>query len=278
MKTTMRWTALLLAAALLVSCAGCKKSGGQGTTQDGEYDQSGNYRPALPNVSAELADAVRQNSDVVGWLTLPNTTINEAVVQTTNNDYYLRRDVKKNYAYEGCYYMDYESVMFDNGADLAQNTIIYGHNLGSPMGVKDDPEGAKFAQLLKLEDIELAKKTPYVYLTTEGAAHVFEIFAVFYCEAETSPVPYHMAEYSDERFNALIGDVKARSESAYDVEVTPEDRILSLSTCSYKYGTYTQNPDQRFVVMGRLVREGEGYHETANLVKNENPKLPAFVK
>ena len=32
MKTTMRWTALLLAAALLVSCAGCKKSGGQGTT------------------------------------------------------------------------------------------------------------------------------------------------------------------------------------------------------------------------------------------------------
>lgn len=187
MKTTMRWTALLLAAALLVSCAGCKKSGGQGTTQDGEYDQSGNYRPALPNVSAELADAVRQNSDVVGWLTLPNTTINEAVVQTTNNDYYLRRDVKKNYAYEGCYYMDYESVMFDNGADLAQNTIIYGHNLGSPMGVKDDPEGAKFAQLLKLEDIELAKKTPYVYLTTEGAAHVFEIFAVFYCEAETSP-------------------------------------------------------------------------------------------
>ncbi|MFR9191100.1 MAG: hypothetical protein ACLVL7_13435 [Anaerotruncus massiliensis (ex Togo et al. 2019)] len=95
MKTTMRWTALLLAAALLVSCAGCKKSGGQGTTQDGEYDQSGNYRPALPNVSAELADAVRQNSDVVGWLTLPNTTINEAVVQTTNNDYYLRRDVKR---------------------------------------------------------------------------------------------------------------------------------------------------------------------------------------
>lgn len=99
----------------------------------------GELPPALPNVSAELADAVRQNSDVVGWLTLPNTTINEAVVQTTNNDYYLRRDVKKNYAYEGCYYMDYESVMFDNGADLAQNTIIYGHNLGSPMGVKDDP-------------------------------------------------------------------------------------------------------------------------------------------
>ena len=98
-------------------------------------------------------------------------------------------------------------------------------------------------------------------------AHVFEIFAVFYCEAETSPVPYHMAEYSDERFNALIGDVKARSEYTYDVEVTPEDRILSLSTCSYKYGTYTQNPDQRFVVMGRLVREGESYHETANLVK-----------
>jgi SrtB family sortase len=210
------------------------------------------------------------------WLQLPNTKINEAVVQTTNNDFYLRRDVRKNYSYEGCYYLDYESVMFDGGKDLAQNSIIYGHNLGSPLGVKDDPDGAKFAQLLKLDDIEVAKKTPYIFLTTESGNHIFEIFTVMYCEAIISPVPYHYAEYSQARFSQLIADVKERSQYHYDVDVQPDDKILTLSTCTYKYGTYSQNPDQRFVVMGRLVKEGEDYYESARLTVNENPKAPSF--
>lgn len=92
-----------------------------------------------------------------------------------------------------------------------------------------------------------------------------------------TPVPYHLAEYTDERLNTLLADVRARSMYSYDVEVTPEDKILTLSTCSYKYGTYSQNPDQRYVVMGRLVRDGEGYHEQALLKINETPKAPAFL-
>ena len=76
-----------------------------------------NIRPSLEVRSRRVGGATyqvpvevkpgRANTLSLRWLTLPNTTINEAVVQTTNNDYYLRRDVKKNYAYEGCYYMDY---------------------------------------------------------------------------------------------------------------------------------------------------------------------------
>ncbi|WP_368233368.1 class B sortase [Anaerotruncus rubiinfantis] len=270
----------LLAAAfgvlLLIECAGCKKEQGEILPPEGEYTSGGGYQPKVPDVSAQLEAAIAKNSDVVGWLQLPNTAINEAVVQTTDNEYYLRRDVEKKYAYEGCYYLDYESLLFDDGADLAQNSIIYGHNLGDPMGVKDNPDGVKFAQLLKLDDIEIAKKTPYIYFTTPAETHIFEIFAVVYCESETTPVPYHYAEYSDEQFDALIADMKARSQYTYDVDVAPEDRIITLSTCSYKYGTYSQNPDQRYIVLGRLVKPGESYHETANLTANASPKAPQF--
>ncbi|MEM1484039.1 class B sortase [Oscillospiraceae bacterium PP1C4] len=271
----LKTAALLFAVILLISLPACSKKDNTGKPQ-GEYDQSGQYTPSVPDVSKAFEDARKQNTDVVAWLQLPNTKIDEAVVQTTNNEFYLRRDVKKNYSYEGCYYMDYESVMFEGGKDLARNTIIYGHNLGSPLGVKDDFNGVKFAQLLKLTDIELAKNTPYIYLTTESGNHIFEIFTVMYCEAVTKPVQYHYADYSDEQFNLLISDVKARSLYQYDVNVTTEDKILTLSTCTYKYGTYSQNPHQRFVVMGRLVRKDEGYHETAPLTVNENPKAPSF--
>ena len=91
---------------------------------------------------------------------------------------------------------------------------------------------------------------PYIYFTTPAETHIFEIFAVVYCESETTPVPYHYAEYSDEQFDVLIADMKARSQYTYDVDVTPEDRIITLSTCSYKYGTYSQNPNQRYIVLG----------------------------
>ena len=236
----------------------------------------GGYQPQPPDVLDELLAAKKKNSDVVGWLYIPNTTVDEAVVQTTNNEYYLRRDVEKRSDYAGCYYMDYESVMFDDGADLAQNSIIYGHNLGSPMGVKDDPNGVKFAQLLKLEDEQVAKDTPYIFFTTEAAVHVFEIFAAAYTEALTSPVPYHYAQYQPGQLAELAEDMKRRSTYTYDVEVTDSDKILTLSTCTYKYGTYSQNDQQRYVVMARLVQPGENYHETAVIEKNQNIKEPSF--
>ena len=54
------------------------------------------------------------------------------------------------------------------------------------------------------------------------------------------------------------------------------DKIITLSTCTYKYGTYTQNPHQRFVIMGRLVGEDEDLYETADLQINPDPKAPDF--
>ena len=60
--------------------------------------------------------------------------------------------------------------------------------------------------------------------------------------------------------------------------IRDRDKIISLSTCSYKYGTYSQNPHQRFVVMGKLVTEGEDFYETADVHQNPDPKEPDFSK
>lgn len=276
MRQEKRGLALLLA--FMVLCSGCTKKNKvqEPDLPSGSYNETGEYSPPMPQVMSELEAARQKNSDVVGWLTIPNIKVNEAVVQTTDNDFYLRRDIEKKYAFEGCYYMDYESVISNDGESLSQNTIIYGHNLGSPLGVKDDPQGVKFAQLLRLKEASLARKTPYIYLTTPKKTHIFEIFAIFYSEALTTPVAYHYANYSDTQFLQLLKDVKARSLYHYDVSVDAEDQILTLSTCSYQYGTYTQNPNQRFVVMGKLMDESGPFFEQARFTINENPKPPNF--
>lgn len=251
-------------------------SASDNSSKDAASDTEADWQPDIEDTSALLQAAIEKNSDVVAWLTLPNTKINEAVVQTRDNAYYLRRDVEKNYSFEGCYYMDYESVIFDDGADMAQNTIIYGHNLGVPRGVKDDPNDVKFAQLLKLTEQDFAEQTPYVYLNTPAKQHVYEIFAAFYCEDKLTPVPYHYAQYTPEELLTLAEDAKQRSELTYDVAVDASDKLLTLSTCTYKYGTYSQNNRQRFVVMARLVRDGESFHQVASVTTNPNPKGPIF--
>lgn len=270
---------LMSAVILLISLTGCTQEEQKPpVSNEGDYDPSGNYQVIVPDVSEALEEAITINADVVGWLQVPNTKINEPVVQTGNNEQYLRLDWRGRYSYDGCFYMDFESIMFNQGKNLAQNSIIYGHNLGSPLGMRDDPDGAKFAQLLKFDSIEIAEKTPYFYFTTPSEVHVFEIFAVFYSEDHIEPVPYHYAEYSADNLTALVKDVKTRSLYHYDVDVAYGDNIMTLSTCTYKFGTYSQNPYQRFVVMGRKLRPLEPQHETAELTANENPKPPDFSR
>lgn len=269
----------LLALAMAVICVGCSKpdNAADSSRDSGALDTEQEIQLERPDRHEQLDQAQAINSDVVAWLTLPNMDVDEAVVQTVDNTYYLRRNIEKKNALDGCYFMDYESLMSDNGAKLSQNTIIYGHNLGVPRGVKDDPEGTKFAQLLKLTNEDTAKNTPYVFLTTPAGQHVFQIFAAFYCEARLTPVPYHYASYEPERLAQLIADAKSRSEFSYDVPADESDSLLTLSTCTYKFGTYSQNNQQRFVVMARLVRDGERFAQTAPVKKNPQPKQPQFT-
>lgn len=130
------------------------------------------YKPVADY--AEMLDALdyakTRNQDTVGWLKIPGTDINNCVVQSFDNTYYLRRDEQKQYANEGCYYMDYECSV---GAreDLSPNTIIYGHSWD------DDPDGAKFGQLFRFVDTEFAAENPcFEFSTSQIATLLFSSF------------------------------------------------------------------------------------------------------
>ena len=64
------------------------------------------------------------NPEIVGWLKLDDTAIDYPVVQAKNNDKYLARDYKGDYATAGTPFVDYR-----NNKVTDAFTVIYGHRM-----------------------------------------------------------------------------------------------------------------------------------------------------
>lgn len=202
------------------------------------------------------------NEDTVGYLYVPNTTINDVVVQGADNDFYLRRNSAGKNSFDGSYYVDYRGVV-GSREKLSPNTVIYGHSM------EDDPNGKYFSQLKKLEDLNYAKNNQFIYFSTPQSEMVWQIFAVFYTDTSfdyINPTP------TNSQYLTLINEARARSVHNYGIDVTTKDKILTLSTCTYKFSETYPNP-YRYVVMAKLVDKNAPMTNTT-VEKNPSAKMP----
>lgn len=69
-----------------------------------------------------------ENPDTVGWITVGGTSINNVVVQTSDNDYYLNHDFYGRSSQPGTVFADYRCIVDDYGFRQSDNIILYGHN------------------------------------------------------------------------------------------------------------------------------------------------------
>lgn len=203
----------------------------------------------------EALDAYTQfNRDTVGWLKVPGTDINNCVLQSYDNAVYLRANEKREYDVYGCYFADWECSV-GTREEFSPNTVIYGHS-----DLKDNPEGPRFSQLFKFTDPEFAKETPVIsFSTLEGGFMEWEVFAVFYTEKTFD----YISAQPEGGVDQLAKTCQEKSLYNYDVTVGPEDNILTLSTCTIKYGA--QDNSHRFVVMARLLPDGAESPATAQI-------------
>lgn len=79
----------------------------------------------LSQVQSEFVEKVKElqkeNADVKGWIQIANTNINYPLLQTTDNDYYLTHNYKKEKS-------SYGSIFIKKNCDIKNengNTIIY---------------------------------------------------------------------------------------------------------------------------------------------------------
>jgi len=73
----------------------------------------------------DLVELRTINRDIIGWLSIDNTDINYPVLQGRDNDFYLARNYRREWATAGSVFLDYR-----NSNDLSDDlTVIYGHRM-----------------------------------------------------------------------------------------------------------------------------------------------------
>ena len=192
----------------------------------------------LPSVDF---DALRESGpDIIGWITLPDTSINYPVAQADDNEYYLHHLYDGTYNKTGCLFADYE-----NKADFSdRNTIIYGHNMR---------DGSMFATLNAYDDQDYFDSHPQMYLVTPDGGYVCEVFTAFVAdpaESGSDTSPWRLEWMDDGAYTTWLHAMADRSAVKNDVTVTSSDKVLTLSTC-------TPGGAKRFIVMGKLAAVNE---------------------
>lgn len=299
MKLTTRLLALLLALCMVFAFAACGKDPANPDPVDpsnpaGPVDPANPDDPTQPTKEEQLKElqktmlentlAMQQkNKDTIGWIYIDGTTVNDVVVKVNYNDdnkYYLRRNANGENDNDGCYYADWRCKT-GNRNSISKNTVVYGHNLGrSANGLgtdyKNHANGPKFAQLLKYQNEEFAKTHPYIYYSTIEEDMVWQVFAVFYTDIKFDYIDPNPA---DATYNSMLKKAQDLSFYKYDVEVSSNDKILTLSTCTYRMADDTKlhyPNDYRYVVMAKLLPADAVLEDTVSLTVTKNaPVNPA---
>ena len=206
-----------------------------------------------------------RNPDIAGWVKIPDTKLDYAVMQAEDNDKYHRTDIDLKPNDWGIPYVDFRV----DQQKPSYNTVIYGHNMG---------DGTMFGYLQAYKKLSYYQQHPLISYNSVYRKDMYKIFAVVVCKADDPDFDYHNFIDSDDDAakNEYIEKIMERSIIKTTVDVKATDRLLTLSTCDYTF----RDPDTnkliaRLVIFSRAVREGES--ETVNVnaaTLNPNPVMP----
>lgn len=171
-----------------------------------------NYKEIIDKLKAEY-----NNNDVVGILEINNTDYAVPIMQAEDNEYYLSHtpDGKSNFM--GSIYLDYRVDI-----DSSKKLLIYGHNSSRV----DMP----FAILEEFYDKKYYDNHKYVEITTNTRKKKYEVFSV---HVETSDFTFMNINFdNDEDYLNHLQKLKDRSMYDTGVELSSDDEVLILQTCS----------------------------------------------
>ena len=184
----------------------------ESVTIDEELDNIDKY-------NVDFESLKQKNSDTIAWIKVNGTDIEYPVVKTTNNDYYMTHSFDKSYNSAGWVFMDYKDK-FD-GTD--KNMVIYAHNRR---------DGSMFGTLKNIltDEWQSNKENYIIPFITENENAEYQVFSVYKIEQEDYYITTNFG--TDNEFQTFINKIKSRSIKDFNVYVTTEDHILTLSTCA----------------------------------------------
>lgn len=194
---------------------------------------------ALPDILPEYKALYAENPDTIGWLRIDGTGIDNVVMYAPDEiDKYLHTDFYGNYSYRGCLFVDeYCDIL------SSDNLIIYGHNM---------KDYSMFGSLMYYVSEDFYRQHKLISFDTIYEKQTYEIVAAI----KTELVPegsdgfkyYEYTGSGDEAsFSEYVKFIEENKLYDTDAELSPGDKILTLSTCAY------HSEDGRFIVVARKI-------------------------
>lgn len=240
-------------------------------TQPVQTDAQGNVVATADEVPVKNWEGLQKiNKEIVGWVKLDKTKIDYPVLShkgdSAESQFYLYKNYKKEYSDFGSIFLDYRCTEGVN----SKNVILHGHNMGS-----DDSMFGSLIQYARYKgwvqgNTKFYKSAPIVSFDTPELDAQWVVFAVMKIDVSNENKAifnYLLGDFSsDAQFMNFVYNVKERSYLDVPVPVNENDRLLTLSTCSY------ESDNMRTVVIARMLREGEDVSKYVNKVKQATPK------
>lgn len=169
-------------------------------------------------LDVDFKELKKTNEETIGWIYVPGTNINYPFVQTSDNKYYLNHSFTGNYNEAGWVFMDYR-----NKVDVLDfNTIIYAH------GRLDKTMFGSLRNALESEWY-LNPDNHYIKISMPSNNTLWQVFSVYKIDTETYYLRTNFDNY--ESHKNFLDTLKERSIYDFNVSLTTNDKILTLSTC-----------------------------------------------
>ena len=187
------------------------------------------------DISVDFDSLKKINSDIVGWINFENNDISYPVLYSGDDDKYLRKSFDGEDATAGSIFVEGA-----NNSDFEdKNTIIYGHNMRNL---------SMFGKLKKYtREQDYYDNNKYIQIITPNMYYRYEIFA--YESVNEDSNVYQISFEDDAAIESYINKIRELSERQTDIDVSVDDKIITLSTCS------TLSNHKRFVVHAVRVDE-----------------------
>ena len=183
-------------------------------------------------INVDLNDLRGINSDTVGYIKVNNTNINYPVVQTTNNTFYLTHTFDKTENKAGWVFMDYRN----HNDNFDTNTILYAH------GRLDNTMFGSLRKVIK-EEWYTNPDNYILQYSNDYYSSKWQVFSIYRVKETDDYIKTNFS--SNEEYNSFINLIKSRSIYDFNVSVTTNDNIITLSSC--------YNDTDRMVLHAKLV-------------------------
>jgi len=109
--------------------------------------------PSTSTIRPQFHELLAVNRQMIGWISVDGTKLNNPILQADNNDFYLNHNFRDQESRAGSVFMDYRN----NILNMNQNTILYGHAMKN---------NTMFGSLKNYLKQDFADNHPIIYLDT----------------------------------------------------------------------------------------------------------------